>query len=99
MASIDKIYGTHPQREEFLAWILEHKPKAKVHFYEWLWEDVDQEHPITNFPEKVDRWLWVNCPIQFVRERLMEQYPEFKETTTPLPLAPDIPAPAESTLP
>jgi hypothetical protein len=34
-----------------------------------------KEHrPISNFPHHVDRWLWENCPIDWVLKRLTEQY-------------------------
>jgi len=30
--------------------------------------------PISNFPEEIDEWLRNNCPIDFVQQRLKEQY-------------------------
>lgn len=31
--------------------------------------------PIANFLPEMDMWLMENCPIEFVQERLKEQYP------------------------
>ena len=73
MAAIDKIYGTKVQHDEFRAWCEQHKPEALKHFYRWDWDD-DGEHPITNFPESLDMWLLLYCPLEFVRHRLYEQH-------------------------
>ena len=73
MASIDKIYATKAQHDQFRAWCTTHMPVALEYFYDWLWDD-DDTHPITNFPEYMDAWMWRNCPIAFVRERIGEQY-------------------------
>lgn len=37
--------------------------------------DID-EYVLWNTPIWYDRWLWLNCPLSFVRERLQEQYDE-----------------------
>ena len=73
MASIDKIYGTKAQHDEFRAWCTQNKPEALEFFYDWMWDD-GGVHPIANFPEKIDFWLWVSCPIEFVTDRIREQY-------------------------
>lgn len=83
MASIDKIYGTKEQREELVAWLKEHKPKALPYVYDWVWDD-DDEHPISNFPEEIDAFLWEHCMIPFVIYRLSEQYPSRPPRTIPL---------------
>ena len=77
MASIDKIYATKEQRNEFHAWCITNKPEALRYFYQWWdeWND-GKEHPITNFPEKIDRWLLKNCPIDWVIARIKAQYGE-----------------------
>ena len=74
MAAIDKIYGTKAQHDEFRTWCAANKPEALRFFYDWSGWDDGGVHPITNFPETMDSWLWVNCPIEFVRQELKEQY-------------------------
>jgi hypothetical protein len=78
MAFIDKIYGTYEQYYEFKDWIKKEKPQYLKYFYmiPEEQESKDDEYMITNFPENVDRWLWFNCPLKFVLERLKEQYGE-----------------------
>jgi len=42
-----------------------------------LYEEIGYEkgyRPISNFPENIDKWLIDNCPIDFVKNRLKEQY-------------------------
>ena len=41
--------------------------------YEESWGN-EEHRPISNFPEEVDMWLKDNCPLDFVQERLKEQY-------------------------
>ncbi len=82
MAGIDKIYGTGKQLLEFRAWLKENKPE-----YLDMVNDPDHEYyhiyrpdnengiiSISNFSEDADKWLYVNCPILFVVERIHEQY-------------------------
>ena len=75
MASIDKIYAKYEQYLEFKTWCREHYPKALKYIYPWYdeWND-DIEHPIANFPEKIDKYLLKNCPIKWVTDRIKEQY-------------------------
>lgn len=78
MAAIDKIYGTKTQHDEFYAWCEEHYPPALPYFYEWpaAWNDPRSTrlYPITNFPERVDRWLLKNCPLPWVVAAIRWQY-------------------------
>jgi len=32
------------------------------------------KRPISNFPENIDKWLLKNCPIEWVVNRIKEQY-------------------------
>lgn len=34
----------------------------------------DELYVLWNTPTWLDRWLWLNCPLSFVRDRLREQY-------------------------
>ena len=44
---------------------------------EWLYSkkgyDKD-DRPISNFPNEIDRWLLKNCPLQWVTDKIKEQY-------------------------
>ena len=74
MASIDKIYGSNVQYDEFYSWCKEHNPSLLKHFY--AREDFTHEtdRPISNFSIQEDRWLVKNCPIVWVIARITEQY-------------------------
>ena len=39
----------------------------------WTREE-DEFYILWNTPTWLDRWLWLNCPLSFVRDRLREQY-------------------------
>jgi len=34
----------------------------------------DNDRPISNFPEKIDKWLLKKCPLKWVTDRIKEQY-------------------------
>ena len=74
MAGIDKIYGTDTQYDEFHAWVKLNKPDALKYFYEARGYTDNVDRPITNFPEKIDKWLLKNCPLLWVTDRIKEQY-------------------------
>jgi len=90
MAGIDKIYGTYGQYIELRDWLKNNERSIEsitgFDGYHDIIEDVlpseyiyqgprfDMEIAISNFPEEVDECLWDNCPISFVRDRLMEQH-------------------------
>ena len=74
MASIEKIYGTIEQHDEFSEWVKENKPELLKYFYQ---KEVQVPSPniiITNLPEWADKWLLENCPIKWVTYRIKEQY-------------------------
>jgi hypothetical protein len=82
MASIDKIYGTANEFRVLKDWIDKNKPDAHKHLYwpdddtwETEWND-DKHHPMSNFTEEIDIWLYKNCPLDFIVERIAEQYGE-----------------------
>jgi hypothetical protein len=77
MAAIDKIYGTHEQWCELFEFLQRSKRPQYVRFMYRPFGAAtpdDQERPITNTPVYVDRWLWDNCPLKFVKARLREVY-------------------------
>jgi len=73
VASIDKLYGTWEQYDEFYSWCAKYNPGALEYFYFYDWKD-DQSHPMTNFPERYDKWLLKNCTLDFVIQQIKEQY-------------------------
>lgn len=73
MAYIDKIYGTKAQYDEFRDWCRIKKPEALKQFYTWESDGADKQ-PITNFSSEIDYWMFFNCPIKFVTDRILEQY-------------------------
>lgn len=74
MAAIDKIYGTTKQYDEFRAWTADNAPQYLKHFYERDGYHDDTDRPITNLTEAADMWLLANCPLDWVVERIREQY-------------------------
>jgi hypothetical protein len=74
MAAIDKIYGSTQEYDEFYTWLREHEPEFTKHFYPRNGYKNNMSRPITNFPMYVDKWLMANCPIEWVKERILEQY-------------------------
>jgi hypothetical protein len=93
MAAIDKIYAfSHNQHLEFYAWCKKNKRRCEKEtgsdrldcFYYKPDETVNYDFSggiaIANFPEIIDRWLYFNCPIAFVTDRIVEQYGSHIET-------------------
>ena len=75
MAAIDKIYGTNQEYAELKAWIYEHrKPYLKYFYPRKLGYETKEPRAICNMPHSADRWLFQNCPLTWVRERILEQY-------------------------
>lgn len=76
MAALDKIYGTKEQMLEFRNWCKKNNKEALNYFYTWTDEMLksNSEHVITNFPITTDRWLIQNCPINWVKDKIHEQY-------------------------
>lgn len=42
-----------------------------------FWEEERKEYILWNTPIWYDRWLWLNCPLSFVQERLQVQYDSY----------------------
>ena len=75
MAAVDKIYGIKAQYVELYKWLKKNKPGAIKYLY-LNHENIDEleERPISNFPEKVDKWLLKNCPLTWVTDYIKYQY-------------------------
>lgn len=91
MAGIDKTYVNAQQLKEAIAWAkevgtvtMENGHKFKPLNYIYGYNDFDnvefnwnrEEYILWNTPRWFDRWLWLNCPLSFVKERLKQQYDE-----------------------
>ena len=85
MAGIDKTYTS--SWEEYRSLVEWCKDKSFVlkngdvirpikYIYKWEEEDFDGEReiPVWNTPTYLDIWLIRNCPLEFIQERLKEQY-------------------------
>lgn len=92
MAAIDKTYVNKAQLLEAIDWAkkvgtitMENGYKFKPLDYIYGYNDLDNPHHfdnehdeyvLWNTPMWFDRWLWMNCPLEFVRDTLMLQYGE-----------------------
>ena len=75
MAGIDKIYGTQKQYDQLKKWLEQYYPEGLGYLYE------RPSHPnltellaLSNFPSHIDKVLWNNCTIPWVRLALSQQY-------------------------
>lgn len=92
MAAIDKTYVTLEQLQEAISWAkevgtVELENGYKFQPLNWIYNYNDLDDPdfwnikrdyyiLWNTPQWFDRWLWINCPLEFIRDRLKEQYNE-----------------------
>lgn len=89
MACIDKTYVDADQLKEAIAWVkkvspiqLENGLHYDILYYVKSYNDIDDpdfdwnrdQYILWNTPIWFDRWLWVNCPLDFIRRRLQVQY-------------------------
>lgn len=74
MAAIDKIYGTTEQFDELYDWLEEHYQELLPCLYPRDGYTNDKDRPISNFPVYADKWLMANCPLDWVKEKILEQY-------------------------
>ena len=80
-ASIDKTYLSYDKYLELKDWckntelIYDNgiKGSPKDFLYSYI-EPYEGELPVWNTPEAFNRWLFFNCPLPFIQERLKEQY-------------------------
>lgn len=91
MGAIDKTYVDKDELKEAVTWCrnvgvakLENGYRFKPINFIYHYNDLDDpdfdwnrdEYILWNTPIWFDRWLWINCPLSFVRERLVYQYGE-----------------------
>ena len=74
MASIDRIYGSNEEYDEFYAWVAENIPCLRRYFWRREWYDDPADRRICSMPVWADVALYRKCPLEFVRARLRAQY-------------------------
>ena len=88
MAAIDNTYVTAQELKEAIAWAKEVGTCTLDNGYKFkpfnfiIYNDLDnpdfdwnrEEYVLWNTPLWFDRWLWLNCPLEFVKDRLKFQY-------------------------
>ncbi|MDR2005330.1 MAG: hypothetical protein LBQ74_20090 [Prevotella sp.] len=93
MAYIDKIYCySRKEFEPFWDWCNKFRKECQqdtgrdiLDYFYCTPDEIDKKgyYPygfaITNFSEKIDMWLYRHCPVQFIRDRLREQYGKYIE--------------------
>ena len=93
MAAIDKTYVTKNQLLEAIEWAKkvgtvvaenghEFQPLAFINNYNYLddphyFDEEREEYVLWNTPTWFDRWLYKNCPLDFIQERLKIQYGDY----------------------
>lgn len=91
MAGIDKTYVNREQLKEAVDWAKKvgtvtaenghtFEPLAFIYHYNdlddpYFFKEERKEYILWITPTWFDRWLWNNCPLEFVKERLKFQYP------------------------
>lgn len=75
MAAIDKIYGTYGEWIDFHSWVANsERPQYCKYFYPTPSYCGGHRGPLTMFPLRADKWIYENCPLKWVKERIREQY-------------------------
>jgi len=79
MASIDRIYATKKQYDEFHLWCKLNRPSLLRYMLssrDKYWDNYEknEERAISSFPMRTDMWLLKNCPFKWVIKRIKEQY-------------------------
>lgn len=90
MAAIDKTYVNNKKDyDDLINWVntqstyttlIGESFNIKDYMYKWNEEDVlnafnnNKEIPVWNTPQVVDKYLYKNCPLKFIQDRLKEQY-------------------------
>jgi hypothetical protein len=88
MAAIDKTYVTKEELLEAISWAKEVGEVSLENGYKFYplnficyYNDIDNIedkdiYVLWNTPSWFDRWLWLNCPLSFIKERIEEVYDE-----------------------
>lgn len=84
MASIDKTYLRYDEYLVLKEWcentelIYDNGVKGSPSdfLYSYI-EPYEGEMPVWNTPYPFDEWLYYNCPLSFIQQRLIEQYSEY----------------------
>lgn len=76
MAAVDKIYGTREQYQQLRDWMAGFDVALLEYIYSPCAIDrqVGPSIVLCNLPMHIDELLWIHCPLDFIRERLKEQY-------------------------
>ena len=81
-AAIDKTYLSYEDYLTLKDWCKQNKlvydngkEGSPMDFLYSYSEPYEGEAPVWNTPESFDRWLYYNCPLPFIQERLRIQYP------------------------
>ena len=75
MAGIEKIYGNRSQYEELYEFLEKNKPEFLNGMIQANKPKDDETiRPVSSFTVKQDEWLYENCDIDFVTDRIEEQY-------------------------
>ncbi len=74
MAGIDRIYGSNEQYNELKNFLVKYNRSAIKYLYPTDCFDSVKHRPISSFPQKVDQWLLKYCKMNWVVERIQEQY-------------------------
>jgi hypothetical protein len=86
MARIDNIYCSWNQYKEFRKWLKDNREncikETKMDPFTNGFMLVEKESAFSgqlssNFHTRIDAWLWNNCPLEFIKKRLAEQYGEY----------------------
>ena len=88
MAGIDKIYGTYEQYQELKKWLKENCPGYLKYMYEH--EPFEGVLSIANFSQRADWYLQNNCPLDFVQDRIKDQYSGNPVQRPPIEKAPEM---------
>ena len=96
MAAIDKTYiNNKKDYDDLINWAntqstyvtpIGESFHIKDYMYEWDEKDVlnafnnNKEVPVWNTPQVVDKYLYKNCPLKFIQDRLKEQYSNPEES-------------------
>ena len=70
--SVGTVTAENGQTFQPLAYIYVYNDLDNPHYF----DEERKEYILWNTPIWFDRWLWNNCPLEFVRERLKSQYPD-----------------------